>query len=359
MSRHLERRGLQPLLLALILALLAAGLAACGDDGDDTTSGTDGTETSDTDADAPAELEKITITTPSPSLGFLAINVAVDQGFFEDEGLEVEMINLQGPTPAHVSAVLAGEAWAFIGGLEHVMLANARGSDLRGITAVTRRSSSFIVSPTPVDMSTKALQTEALRGKRVALGSAGGSPHIAFLRYLESLGLDPAKDVTLIEGDDTARVAAVASGQADFALVTEPSVSKGIIDGLWGEPIFDLASFKPYVQLSVNLPQKTIDEDPETVQGFVDALLRGAQFIYDEPEAALAIANEALAESADPEALELAFERLMALEAWSTDGRFADGGIEAVTELAVTQADGLELDAEKAFDEQFLPEPSG
>ncbi len=351
MSGHLERRGPRPLLLALLLALLAAALVGCGDDGDQATT--------DTDAAEPVELKKITITTPSPSLGFLAVNVAVDQGFFEDEGLEVEMITLQGPTPAHVSAVLAGEAWAFIGGFEHVLLANARGSELRGIVAVTRRSSSFIVSPTPVDMSTDQLATEALRGKRIALGSAGGSPHIAFLRYLESLGLDPTKDVTLIEGDDAARVAAIGSGQADFALVTEPTVSKGIIDGLWGEPAFNLADFKPYVQLSVNLPQKTIDDDPEMVQGFVDALLRGAQFIYDTPEAALAIANEALAESAGREALELAFERLMGLKAWSADGRFAEGGLEAVTELAVTQAEGLELDPEKAFDEQFLPEPSG
>jgi ABC-type nitrate/sulfonate/bicarbonate transport system substrate-binding protein len=127
-----------------------------------------------------------------------------------------------------------------------------------------------------------------------------------------------------------------------------------MIDGLWGEPILDLGAFKPYILSSLNVPLKTIEDDPETVKRVVRALVRGAQYIYDEPEAALAIAKDALGETTSAEALEMAFARLLAGDGWSIDGRFAEGGLEALTELATSQAEGVELDPDKAFDDQFL-----
>ena len=325
-----------------VLALIAVG---CGSD-DDAPRGSGGDEPT-----------RLVITSPSTSLSYLPIYVARDRGFFEDEGLMVEVVTLNGPAAGHVSAVLSGEAWGFLGGVEHVMLANARGSQLRTIAALTARAGQFFVSATDIGFDDDP--AAALRGKRIAVSPAGQSPNFATVAYLESLGLDPERDVTLIEGDSGARLAAVASGQADVSVSSEPILTKGLLEGVWGKPFFELSDYRPYVQNAVNVPLSTIEKDPDTVARFVRALVRAEASIYEEPEEArrvLAAVNPDLT----GEALDIAFQNGIDREQWARDGRFPDGALDAVAEMA----DGLDagdgpIDRDTTFDLQFLPEPSG
>jgi len=332
----------------VVTLVLAAGLAACGDD--------DGS-----DADAPPDagseqLTKLTVTAPAPSLSFLPVHVGIDQGFFEDEGLDVELVTVTGQPGGHVSAVLSGEAWAFLGGPEHAMVANARGAELRSIAALTQKAGLYLVAPDAVILDDPAT---ALRGKRIAVPPVAQSPHYAFRRYLESLGLDPDNDVTLIEGDQSARLAAVSSGEADLALVPDPAMSSGQAEGVWGEPLLDLSDFRPFLQNTVNLPLSTLEADPDVAARFVRALVRAEASIYDDPDAALATALEVYPEMSS-ETVETAFNRSLAREQWSSDGVLSDDARDALGELAASLVDDpSSIDPVAVHEDRFLPDPGG
>lgn len=334
----------------LALTLLAAG---CGDDDDGDAAGA-GT-TSDGSGD---ELRKLTVSAPSASLSFLPLDVAIDRGFFEEEGLDVELVTLEGPAAGHVSAVLSGEAWAFIGGVEHVLVANARGSDLRTIGTLTARSGQYLVAGEDIHDQFEADPAAALRGKRIAVSNVGQSPNFAARAYLSSIGLDPDSDVTLIETDSGARLAAVASDQADLAITSEPIVSKGQLEGVWGEPLLDLTDHRPYVQHAINLPLSVIEEEPDVVRAFLRAIVRAEQSIYEEPDEAKAVFAEHNPDLSD-ELIEIAFQNGIDRGQWVRDGRFVDGAVEAVTELAEALVENGEVDADSAFDLRFLPEDDG
>ena len=330
--------------LTLAISVLSLAAVGCGTD-DDPPRASGGDEPT-----------QITITSPSTSLSYLPIYVARERGFFEDEGLVVDVVTLNGPAAGHVSAVLSGEAWGFLGGVEHVMLANARGSELRTIAALTARAGQFFVSATDIGFDVDP--AAALRGKRIAVSPAGQSPNFATVAYLRSLGLDPDHDVTLIEGDSGARLAAVASGQADVSVSSEPILTKGLLEGVWGKPFFELSDYRPYVQNAVNVPLSTIEKDPDTVARFVRALVRAEASIYDEPDAALQVLAAVNPDLTGP-ALEAAFQNGIDREQWAHDGRFPDGALDAVAEMAESiDSGGGTIDRDTTFDLQFLPDPS-
>lgn len=68
------------------------------------------------------EVEKLVIAEPVHSIGYLPLYAAVHEGYFEEAGLDVEIITATGG--AHVTTVVSGEAWGNIGGPESNQMAN-------------------------------------------------------------------------------------------------------------------------------------------------------------------------------------------------------------------------------------------
>src|SRR5690606_12086164 len=116
-----------------------------------------------------------------------------------------------------------------------------------------------------------------LEGKKIVGGRYGGTPSAILRHILLENGLDPEKDVELSEIDDSSAIPAViSSGQAEIAVVAEPSLGAGIAEGLWGEPFLNpLELLGPYAYSSIVLQRATTEKDPELVEAFVTALAKG------------------------------------------------------------------------------------
>ncbi|HAS09411.1 MAG TPA: hypothetical protein DCS55_02660 [Acidimicrobiaceae bacterium] len=329
-------------LVRFLIVLLGAGalLAACGGSSDESAAG--------------SGLRELTLVAPSPSLHYASIQVAIDEGFFADEGLDVDLTTITGPTSGHVSAVLSGEAWGFAGGFEHVVLSNERGSDLRAVFSFASRVTNAIVAADP-DFTLGDDPAAALAGTRIGVSEVGRSPHFLIRAYLESLGLDPDRDVTLLEGAESARLAALESGQADLAVVAEIPAAQGIADGRWEDIVFDLSDFGPYLQPVIGVTQSTIEQDEETVAAFVRALIRAQQWIYDEPDATLDHVLSFYGD-ADEAAVGGALDRAIERGLWTRDGRPTSEAFERVSELAsyLAEQDVDQIDASASFDQRFV-----
>lgn len=267
-------------------------------------------------------LTQLVITEPTHGIGYLPLYAGIHKGFFVEEGLEVEVATLQGGG-AHTTAVLTGEAWAFIGGPEHNAFAKAKGAELRAIANVVDRGNVYLVARNDLNITPDAAQQNLgslLRDKRIAVGFYGGTPN-SILRYILSQeGLNPQTDVILIEGDTPAGLAAVKTKQADFAITSEPILTQGIRQGIWSEPIYNIPKeLGPYAYSTINIRQESIEQEPEIVAGFTKALHRSIRFVYDNPEEAAKIAAKEFPTMAQTD-LKATLDRAFADQLWSPDG---------------------------------------
>lgn len=233
---------------------------------------------------------QIVIAEPLHNIGYLPLYDAIDQGYFKDAGLDVATTTLG--SGAHVNAVLSGDAWGFIGGLESAAIANAKGADLVGIAGVVDRANVYWVAAKGITIDPNDLK-DSLKGLRIAASRHAGSPEIDTLYYLKQLGLDPTKDVTIINNDSGTELSMIQSGQADVAVSSEPNISKGMSAGLWDEPIVSLPqALGKFAYSDIVVSQDTIDKEPNTVQAFVDALNKGMNDVLNDHDLAAQIAQK-------------------------------------------------------------------
>lgn len=285
---------------------------------------------------APVEL---VIAEPVHGVGYLPLYVGIRNGYFAEEGLEVSTVTLQGGG-AHTNAVLTGEAWAFIGGPEHNAFAAARGGDavvIKAIANVVNKGNVYLVAPPDVtydgDLGT------FLAGKTVVTGAYGSTPNSITRYLLAEHGLDET-DVRVIESADAnAALAIVQQGQADVAVTSEPILGRGISEGIWGEPFYNVPEeLGPYAYSTINVRQDSIESDPDTVAAFTRALVRALEFTDAEREAAFEIAREEFP-TMEPEVLQAMLDRSYADGLWEFSGEVTPESV--ATGLDVVRASGV------------------
>lgn len=292
---------------------------------------------------------ELVIAEPVHGVGYLPLYVGIQKGYFQEEGLDVSTVTLQGGG-AHTNAVLTGEAWGFIGGPEHNAFAQAKGASLKAIANIVNRGNVYVVGPPGVSFDGDL--AGLLAGKTVATGAYGSTPN-SITRYLvEQAGLEVGGDVTLIESADAnAALAIVGSGQADLAVTSEPILGQGIDQGIWGEPIYNVPrELGPYAFSTLNIRAESIENDPETVAAFTRALVRALEFTDQNREEAFEIARKEFP-TFDPDVLRATIDRGYDDGLWEFTGQITPESID--TALAVVRASGVLKDADDpvAYDE--------
>jgi NitT/TauT family transport system substrate-binding protein len=333
-------------LLSLCLILL---LTACGRN--EETSSSSEKKPASTAAKASGN-GKVVIAEPVHSLGYLPLYVAIDKGYFGN--LDVSVTTLAGGA-AHINAVLTDQAWGFIGGPEHNAFAKAKGADLKAIINVVNRGNVyFSVRKDQKPPKSKDL-AEYFKGKKIATGFFGGTPNSITRYYLAQLGLDVEKDVTLLEVDNPAMTSIIQKGQAEVAVISEPILTKGMDEGIWTEPIVNVPEdLGPYAYSTINIKLKTIENDPETVQAFVNGMKKGLQYVKENPEGSFDIAKKEFS-TMDQGVLKKTLDRSYADKLWEFSGEVTKESVE--TNLKVVKNAGLlkkDINYEEIVDMSFV-----
>jgi len=138
-----------------------------------------------TSAPAQQTLERIVITYPSRSIASVDLYIAQDRGFFRQEGLQAEVVQVRGNIG--VTALLSGDAHA-INNVGTIIRAMER-TDIpaKVLTQSLKKNLFWLVTKPEV----KSLSE--LKGKVFGTTTLGGSQHLAALRLLQKVGLDPEK----------------------------------------------------------------------------------------------------------------------------------------------------------------------
>ncbi|HZR97331.1 MAG TPA: ABC transporter substrate-binding protein [Chloroflexota bacterium] len=196
--------------------------------------------------------------------------VAEDAGIFDKYGLDVELLYIQ--SSQTVAAVLAGDVQIALGGGAAAMSSRLGGSDMVIFMALTN------YYPYELFVSNDINSPEDLRGKTVGISRFGSSSDVSTRLALRLLGLDPEKDVTLLQtGSLAERMAAMQSGQLAAALASPPYNTRLRRAGL--RSILDLSKTGEPALNNVGFAEAGWLKDNDAVaQAFVNAITEAIHY---------------------------------------------------------------------------------
>jgi NitT/TauT family transport system substrate-binding protein len=267
-------------------------------------------------APRPAAAAEMLLTEPVHGVSFLPVYVALRKGYFKDEGIDLKITSMSGTN--FVSAVLTGDAFAFLGSVDHNAFAKANGKDLKAVSNLVARANIYFLARKDLTV-TDPLQN-FLKGKRIAVSPYGRTPNNVLRFFLARWGLEPGKDVTLIEVDPPVIPNAVAAKQADIGVSQEPFISKAYTQGIWGQPFFNAGKeLGPYPDTAVSVRGDSIEKNPQLVKSLVKAVIRGLVYTNAHANEMLEFAKSEFP-TTSPDDLKASLERAFADGIYSTNG---------------------------------------
>lgn len=243
------------------------------------------TQTSD-DTDSSKELTHVVLNEVAHSIFYAPMYVAIEEGYFEDHGIELELVTGYG-TDKTMTAILSGEADIGFAGAESTIYAYQEGANdiVKNFAQLTQRAGNFLVAREKVD----DFSWEDLKEKDVIGGRKGGMPEMVFEYILKQNDIDPSKDLTIDQSIDFGSTAAAFSGgQGDYTVEFEPAATKLEQEGI-GYVVASLgvdSGYVPYTDFCAK--SSYIDENPEIIQAFTNALQDGMQYCQKHTSAEIA-----------------------------------------------------------------------
>lgn len=243
--------------------------------------------------------------------------VAITKGFFKQEGLNVTLSDGFGGDKT-MTALLANEADIILTGAEGAVYVTSRDAAVPVVAfaQVTQTDGSFLISRKPIPN----FKWQDLRGKTLLGQRKGGMPEMVSEYVQRSHGLDPHKDVKIIQNVDYQHLgSAFASGTGDFAQLFEPYASLLEKEGK-GTVVASFGKDSGHLPYTVYITKASyLKENKEVVIRFTRALYRAQKWVeqHSAPEIADAIAPQF--PEVDRDILTRVLERFKDQESWATD----------------------------------------
>lgn len=319
------------------LALFTAGilsislLAGCSGDTKQTEQKSE--SESQTSVEEPEEkaLTKVTLNEVAHSIFYAPMYVAIEEGYFEDEGIDLDLVCGFGADKT-MTAVISGEADIGFMGSEASIYTYAEGATdyVVNFAQLTQRAGNFLVAREEMP----DFSWEDLKGHLVLGGRKGGMPEMVFEYILKQNGIDPEKDLDINQNIDFGSTAAAfAEGQGDFTVEFEPgatsleSEGKGYVVASLGED----SGYVPYTAFSAK--QSFIDENPDIIQGFTNALQKGMDYVQAHTPEEIAKIIEPQFPETDLETITTIVSRYYEQDTWKSNLIFEESSFDLLQDI--------------------------
>lgn len=268
------------------------------------------------------DLTPVTLNEVAHSIFYAPMYVAIENGYFENEGLDIHLVNGAGADNV-MTALISGDADIGFMGPEATIYVYNQGSQNYAVNfaQLTQRAGNFLVSRSPDN----DFSWQDLKGKTVLGGRAGGMPQMIFEYVLKLHNIDPKTDLTIIQNIDFGLTAeAFATGTADYTVEFEPfatSLEKngnGYVIASLGED----SGYVPYTCFSAL--ESYIQENPDTIQSFTNAVQKGLDYVNSHTPAEIADVIQPQFEETDTETLITIIDRYAAQDTWKKNCIFTE-----------------------------------
>lgn len=319
------------ILASLLSAVLAVGLltACSGESEDSGKTAQDGSGSAVQKEEE--ELTKVTLNEVAHSIFYAPMYVAIEEGYFEEEGIELDLVCGFGADKT-MTAVISGEAdIGFMGSEASIYTYNEGATDyVVNFAQLTQRAGNFLVAREKMD----DFSWEDLKGHLVLGGRKGGMPEMVFEYILKGNGIDPEEDLEINQSIDFGSTAAAFSeGQGDFTVEFEPgattleSEGKGYVVASLGED----SGYVPYTAFSAK--RSYIDENPDIIQGFTNALQKGMDYVQTHSPEEIASVIEPQFPETDLETITTIVTRYYDQDTWKSNLIFEESSFDLLQDI--------------------------
>lgn len=287
--------------------------------------------TSEQETAAGNEMTKVTLNEVAHSIFYAPMYVAIEEGYFEEEGIDLELVCGFGADKT-MTAVISGEAEIGFMGSEASIYTYAEGATdyVVNFAQLTQRAGNFLVAREEMPDFT----WEDLKGHLVLGGRKGGMPEMVFEYILKENGIDPETDLEINQSIDFGSTAAAfAEDQGDFTVEFEPgattleSEGKGYVVASLGED----SGYVPYTAFSAK--QSYIDKNPDVIQGFTNALQKGMDYVQAHTPEEIATAIEPQFPETDLATITTIVTRYYDQDTWKSDLIFEQSSFDLLQDI--------------------------
>ncbi len=281
---------------------------------------------------APADgLKTIRLNEVTHSVFYAPLYLADSLGYFEEEGLKIELTN-GGGADAVMSAVLSGDSDIGFCGPEAALYVALGGT--RDVPTVfgqlTKRDGSFLVSR---EDERDTFQWTDLKNKEILAGRRGGVPAMTFEYVLRENGFTDDEIDLNFDVAFNLMTAAFEEGTAQYCTMFEPVASeyqaagKGYIVASVGQAGGEV----PYTSFIAK--KSWIDRNEDTVKGFLRALLKAVRYAQENSPETIAVSLDQAFPSTSRESITTSIKSYQGIDAWQTDMTMSEASFNRLQDI--------------------------
>lgn len=286
-----------------------------------------------TNSDESENLTKVKVSEVTHSVFYAPQYVAMELGFFEEEGIDLELINSQGADKV-MTAVLANQVdIGFAGPEAAIYVYNEGKEDYTQVFAqITQKDGSFLVAREPIEN----FDWSMLKGKHILPGRKGGVPYMTLQYVIEQNSLNIEKDLNFDSriSYDTMN-AAFAGGTGDFVTIFEPTASVFEKEGT-GYIVASVGEAAGEIPYTAYFAKKSfIENNSDIIQKFVNAIYKGQQWVASHSAKEIAEVLVPSFPEVDLEILETVIQRYQEINAWKAEPSMTEESFNKLQEVMI------------------------
>jgi len=268
-------------------------------------------------------------------------------GYYEDEGLQVNLNPLPGGSNA-IQSLVTDTVDATTNEFTHTITIQEQSQEIRSV-AVFLTTPSYALALTEGNFDA---DVEDLADLDIGVVSLGGATENLVDYVFRTNGLDPDAARLVSIGAGSSQTAAVRGGQVDALIATEPTLTTSIDDGSI-EPLIDFRDPEQIDELfggpapfwSLLVTPEFADQNPNTTQALVRANVRALQYMQD--NSAEDIVEQVPGDIFYPDGDPALFTEILdgMLPGFTSDGLMPEGGPERIAEYLATGDPSLDVDS--------------
>ena len=222
------------------------------------------------------DLTTIRLAEVTHSVFYAPMYVAIENGYFEEEGIEIDLILTSGADKVSAAVLSDTVDVGFAGTESSIYVYAGKESDyLVTFAGLTKRDGQFILAR---DCSSE-FELNDLYGKDILVGRAGGMPAVNFLNEIKNAGMDVSKINVNYSIDFASLSGSFIGGIGDYVNLFEPTATTvvNVSDACIVDSIGRLSGEVPYTAFYAR--KSYLEENEELLRGFTRAIAKGLEFV--------------------------------------------------------------------------------
>lgn len=283
--------------------------------------------------DSGQELTAVTLNEVAHSIFYAPQYVAIENGYFKEEGIDLKLTTGFGADKVMTSLVTGAADIGFMGSESSIYIYAEGEQDYAvNFAQLTQRAGNFLVSR----QEEPDFQWEDLKGKTVLGGRAGGMPEMVFEYILRQNGIDPLEDLNIVQNIDFGLTAAAfTSNDADYTVEFEPHATKLEQEGA-GHVVASLGVDSGYVPYTAYCVRKSyLEENKDLIQRFTNALQKGMEYVNSHSAEEIAGVIAPQFSDTDEKTIAVIVDRYKAQDTWKENLIFTQDSFELLEDILI------------------------